>query len=234
MLGRGRFGVGRCNPGVGRQVLQFFRGPVGVGRRYALAIPGGIVRPAAPLRRARLDAVLRRLLRVGLARGDVARPGAVGSDGDGEVRVANRRGQEAIDRPLRTRLLRLGVCQQFPGVRRRVVRPHLERQAAVEALDVPGRRGVAVAAQQQDLLRARATTSSACPARGDGGHFGLALLPRVRHHVEDPGIGQQMVQRVAAEQDDLLALRVVDQARVAPLRRLLWSLSCSQMLVAGV
>ena len=48
----------------------------------------------------------------------------------------------------------------------------------------------------------------------------LLLLPFLRDHVEGPGVGEQLVELVAAEQDDLLVDRVVAQPRVGPRRRL--------------
>ena len=49
----------------------------------------------------------------------------------------------------------------------------------------------------------------------------LLILPLLGDHIESPGVGNELVQLIATEENDLLVHRGVDQPRIGPLRRLL-------------
>src|SRR5581483_9575798 len=52
-----------------------------------------------------------------------------------------------------------------------------------------------------------------------GAPSGPALLPFLLDDVEYPGVGQELIELVAAEEHHLLVQRIVDEACVGPLRR---------------
>ena len=106
------------------------------------------------------------------------------------------------------------VPQQLPAVRFKVEGPGLEGERLVEAGHIPDLRGVGVTAQQQHLLRVRQPQQRVAGPRGRR-QGRLHLLPASGHHVEGPGVGQELVQLVAAEQDGLLVHGVVDKPELA-------------------
>ena len=172
MFGRGSFGVGRSTHSLAGRSFNsastFAGSAAGTPSLYQAGSCGPVRRSTSPGLHAEL---CRRRRRPACARRTGTVQVAVVADDEHGVVVVNGGAEEAVRRSLGSVLRRLEALDQIPAVRGRVVGPGFQRQPAVEALHVADRRGVAVAAEEQDLLRLRQ------PEQGVAGHAATDSAP---------------------------------------------------------
>src|SRR5437879_310300 len=71
------------------------------------------------------------------------------------------------------------------------------------------------------------------PAARRRSDFRRRLAPYLLDDIEEPGVRHELIELIAAEEDDFLVDRIVNEPRVGPLRRLLIELELRPRVLRG-